>query len=820
MRVSLNWIKSLLNVSDLGLPTNALIDRLTLRVAEFAGDVTHTGPKLDGVVVGKVLTCTQHPNADRLRVTTVDVGGGIVEPIVCGAPNVAAGQTVCVATIGTSLTMPGKDGKPTTITIKEAKLRGELSRGMICAADELGLPGGHDGIIVLDDKHTAGTPVATALGVSSDEVLFIENSCLTHRPDLWGHWGWAREIALVCGLNPPADLDIAPGTADFQSASPAWSVAIETDGCTRYCGAVVEGVANRPSPQWLQDRLAAVGLRPLGFLVDLTNYVMLDLGEPMHAFDRRDLAGSRITVRNAGAGEAFTTLDGKAHTLTPDDLLIADSARAVALAGIMGGQNSMVRDDTTSVVLEAATFRPDRIRRTRIRTGVATDSSTRFEKTLYPELAAAALNRAIALIRAEFPEARVTARFAAGAPQAAARTIAFDATLTPRLTGQAIPLDEQRGILTGLGFTVSGDTATIPWWRTKDVSCPADLVEEIARHHGYDRIAPETPRLPAAAPTPNALRQAEHRARRALSALGWDEVATYALTSNEWIETLGVTDKAIHLAHPLASNQAVLRPSLQPNLLDAIALNRKHRDDVAIFEIGKRYGHGLGLNGAAGETGANLVGTPDEELLVAGACAKQGDDQPFFAARDTALALLRGLGYTPRFAVRSEPHPELATGRAVDVFIDALHVGVAGEASKAARTRANCQTATGAPERVGWFSLRLEHLTAKLGSPKPITHRAPSRFPAVEREFTWVCPVTLPYGDLVSATRRAAGDLCTGIDLLTIYKGSPIPDGQHAVSLRVTLQSRDKTLEDADLVPVTNRIIQQVAQRTGATLRA
>lgn len=797
MRISLNWIKRLLKVTDLGLPTPELIARLTLRVAEFDGSFQATGPKLDGIVVGKVLTCVQHPNADKLRLTTVDIGGGVVEPIVCGAPNVAVGQTVAVATIGTSLTMPGKDGKPATITIKEAKLRGETSRGMICAEDELGLGASHDGIIVLDAKWAAGTPLSVVYP-GGDTVLSIENSCLTHRPDLWGHWGWAREMALVCGLNPPADLDTA-----WQGEANGWSADITSDGCLRYCGAVVEGVANTPSPQWMQDLLTAVGLRPLGFLVDLTNYIMLELGEPMHAFDRRDLAGSRIVVRNAAAGETFRTLDGRQHTLASDDMLIADGQRALALAGIMGGENSMVKADTSAVLLEAATFAGGRIRRTRIRTGVATDSSSRFEKGLYVEFAAAALNRALAVIHQEFPNARVTARFDAGTDTSPARSITLADDAASRITGITIAAAEQQRILAALGFLTKGAAYTVPWWRSKDVSRSPDLIEEIARHHGYERIAPETPRLPAAAPAVNILRSTEHRARRALSALGWDEVATYAFTSQAWVSAMGLDDGAIHLDHPLSSEHAVLRPSLAPNLLSAIAANRKHRARVAIYELGKRYGRGLGH----GET-------PDEELMLAGAIAVPGDEAPFYAARDAALGLLETLGFSASFKIRSQPHAELSASRAVDLFIDKLAVGVAGEAPKALRDQAGC------PERVGWFCLRLEHLVRVLGMAKPVAHQAPSRFPAVDREFTWVCPEEKPFADLAEVTRQSAGALCTGVDLITVYRGDPIPAGQKAVSLRVTLQSDERTLEEKELQQLCGRVVQLVEKRTGATLRA
>ena len=796
MRVSLGWIKRILGRPDLGVSVADLQAKLTLHLAEFEADVERSGPNLDGVVVGKVLTCVQHPGADRLRCTTVDIGAAAAVPVVCGAPNVAVGQTVAVATIGTKLTMLDKEGKPAVITIKASKLRGEPSEGMICAEDELGLGTSHDGIMVLKDELKAGTALSDALGIG-DTVLLIENHAITHRPDLWGQWGWAREVAAILGLPPPA----VPDTS-WQAQGSDWSVELKSDGCTTYCGAVVDGVTNTPSPKWMQDLLNGMNVRPLGLLVDVTNFVMLELGEPMHAFDRREIAGNRLVVRDAADGEAFTTLDGKAHKLTTADVVIADDKRALALAGIMGGQGSMVRDDTRTIVLEAATFLPARIRRSRQRVGIATDSSARFEKGLYPELAPAAIARAIVLLKELCPTATVTHRFSAGVLSAPAKQVTLPAGDLTRLTSLTLSGDQQRELLGRLGFSASGDQVTIPWWRRKDVGAAADLVEEIARLHGYHHVQAQTPRLPAAAPTVNVLRQAEHRARRVLSASGWDEVATYAFTSEAWAEALGWSDGLIRLAHPLSSEQTVMRQSLLPTLLEALARNRKHVGAAALYEVGKRYGTNCGRGDAA-----------HERVVVTGVCAITGEDSPFFAARDAALALLRGLGYQPRFVARKDADAEMSDGRAVDLFINKLHVGVAGEVPKSLRERAAC------PGNVGMFRIELEQLVAALGAAKPVPHQAPSRFQLVERQFTFDCPEELPYGDLELPMRQAAGDLFAGAALDSIYRGDKIPAGRKAVSLRIFLQAQDRTLEEKDLQNVHSRIITSVEKRTPAKLK-
>ena len=798
MRLSLAWTRRLLDRADLGAAPAELHRRLSQQVVEIEPAIGRTGPNLDGVVVGKVLTCVQHPNADRLRCTTVDIGGAVV-PVVCGAANVAAGLTVAVATVGTQLTMPGKDGAPATITIKATKLRGEPSEGMICAEDELGLGTSHEGIMVLLEAWAAGTPLAQAMQLG-DAVFTIENSAITHRSDLWGHLGWAREIAALQHLPAPPAPDVT-----WTSQPAGWSCQRADDGCSLWCGVVVEGVANGPSPAWLADSLSAAGVRPLGLLVDITNYVMLELGEPMHAFDLRHLSGQRITVRSAAAGEVFRTLDGRDHTLAVGDLLIADERRALALAGIMGGEGSMVQPDTTAVLLEAAIFAPARIRRTRLRTGISTDSSARFEKGLHSEHAVAALNRAVALLRELSPGCRVTARFHDGPLAGEDRVIALDDAAVRRLTGMEVAPDEQTRILDALGFAAVGPgQRRVPWWRRKDVTAANDLVEEVARHHGYDRLVPEVPRLLAEAPRPNVQRQAEHRARRVLSAQGWDEVATYAFASDAWCAALGAdVATLIRLQHPLSSEHAVLRPSLLPGLLTAVAANRKHQESVAIYELGKRYGLGLGQEP-----------TVDEEVLIAGATAAATCETPIYAARDAALALLGGLGHVASVRARSTAHAELATGRALDVLVEGAVVGWCGEVPKPLRDLAAC------PERVGWFCVELERLVRAHGEPKPITHHQPSRFPGVDLDFTWQVPEAQPYGELAAAMRQAAGDLATDVALVgQPYRGAPYPEGTKAVSVRIWLQSDERTLEDTDKARIKERIITAVTKRTGAVLR-
>jgi phenylalanyl-tRNA synthetase beta chain len=790
MRLSLSWIARSLGMDRLPVDTTELKRRLTLRTAEV-GAVHATGPDLTGFVVGRVLTCAQHPNADRLRTTTVDVGGGKVIPVVCGAPNCAEGLTVAVALPGAKATVPGKDGQPTQITIKAGKLRGEPSEGMLCAADELGLPGGHDGLLVLDGGLVPGTPLAQVVG-GGDTVVEIENIAVTHRPDLWGHRGWAREVAAAFAL--PAPAATAPAWSDLGAGLTA---AITDPGCPTWLGAVVEGVSDGPSPEWMRTRLEAVGSRSLGRLVDITNWVMLELGHPMHAFDRDRLRGG-IEVR-PGRGEAFAGLDGRTHTLTDADVVIADQEGPAALGGVVGGTRTAVHAGTTAIVLEAAVFQPARIRRSRQRLAIATDAAARFEKGLTAAGAMAAMELAVQLYLELCPGARLVQRLHAGSLAVEDRRIPFDPAAPARLAGVDIPADQAVAHLAALGIVVEGGLARIPWWRVRDLNGAHDLAEEVIRSHGYDRIVGAAPRLPMVAPAVNPLRSAEHRVRDAASALGWDEVAGYAFTSDAWADALGWAEGTrLRLSHPLSSEQTVLRQSLLPGLAAAAALNRKHCSTVRIIEVGRRYAVGISQEPVR-----------DERSTVAGIVVD--GETPFYAARDAALALAAAIGL--ELAVQPAPaHPALVAGRSAQLVLGKQPVGVVGELPGALRRLADL------PERAAWFELDLETLAAK--AVKPVQHRPPSRFQRVEREFTFVAPEALPFAELAAGCRQGAGDLAAGVELVTIYRGDPIPAGSKAVSLRVGLQAADRTLDEKALNGASERIVTTVGKRTGAVLRA
>ena len=796
MKISLNWIARLLKIDAIDVDDETLLNEVIDHLAEIEG-IEHGGPDLEGVVVGHVKTCEQHPDADRLSVCSVDVGGDADLSIVCGAPNVAAGQKVAVATIGTTLSMKDKDGQLQSFKIKKSKLRGVKSEGMICAEDELGLGDSHDGIMVFDEQAPIGAPLKMVLP-GADRVLDIDNHNINHRPDLWGHLGWARELAIIFKHPVPMQPNIS-----FASDNGKWSVDIQDTHCKTYCGAVVEGVDNRTSPQWMQDVLTSAGVRPLGFLVDVTNYVMLELGEPMHAFDRRQISGEKIIVRSAQDGEVFQTLDEQEHKLQAGDLLIADEEKALALAGIMGGKNSMVQDDTSCIVLEGAIFDAGQIRRTRIRTGLSTDSSNRFEKSLYPCLAPAAINRAIELITEVIPEATVTERFYSGAINMEDRVLSHDPQRARNMIGAEISDEAQAQTLTQLGFEQCDSDWLVPWWRHKDIEASIDFVEEVGRIHGYSQLPAEIPRLPAAVPQTNHLRQSEHRLRRLLSAIGWDEIATYAFTSDEWAEYLQwPSSEIIRLDHPLSSEQTVMRRSLLPTVFEAAMRNRRHFEHIHIYEIGKIYGQGIWR--------APCI---DERMCIAGMHIAAGNDAPFYTARDAACEALEGLGYTVRFELLKEVPHGADPKRSVGLMVEQQCVGYVCELDQETRKRLKCKDAA------AYFHIELEQLIVDGPSIKPIAMVAPSKYQQVDREFTWVCPESLSWDDLCTQVNRAAGKLCRDVDLITVYRGDQIEANHKAVSMRVILQSDDHTLSEKELQKTSKKIISTVEHQTAAKLR-
>jgi phenylalanyl-tRNA synthetase beta chain len=762
MRVPVSWLREYV---DFDLPVEELARRLVFSSCEV-DRVVHRGvPDVDGnlghFVVGKVLEAGKHPNADKLQLTKVDVGGREPLSIVCGAWNFGAGATVAVVTPGG--VMPGGE-----LRIERRTLRGETSEGMILSERELELGQDHAGIMVLPDELEAGTPLVDVLPLG-DTILEIET--LYNRPDLTAVYGIAREVAALTG----AELKPIPGTDPPQAGEEPLEIAVDDlEGCPRYIGRLFRDVAVRPSPPWLKARLLAAGMRPISNVVDVTNYVMLALGNPLHAFDADTLGGGRIVVRRARAGETIVTLDGTRRELDPADLVIADADRPIAIAGVMGGENTEVSEATTSVVLEAANFEPLTILKSGERHHMRTEGQTRWEKGVDPEAAAHAARYATELI-VRLSGARWTGETEVRGELPAPPEIAYRPSYANDALGLRLPEDEQRDRLTRLGFAVdAGWRVSVPSWRARDVHRDVDLVEEVGRF----RLEEVPATLPARQAMFGRLTPAQRLRRRVEDVLvgaGLHEAYTYSLQPND------PDPNAIELPVPLSSQQRLLRTTLSVGLLEAARLNvDAGNGDVALFEVAHVY--------------LPPGPVPEERWRVGGIV--QGD---FFRAKGVVEAVFEELHVEPVFD-RVELRPELVVAAAVQGGWVARYgpLGLDGEWSA--------------------FELDLDELHALV--PERIEYRDVITYPPVRQDLAFVVDEAVPAGELIAGAREAAGAELREARFLSDYRGEQIPAGKKSVAFSVVFQSAERTLTDEDAARSRTAIVEALRARFGAELRA
>jgi phenylalanyl-tRNA synthetase beta chain len=794
MRVPLTWLRDYV---DITLSPAELAERLTLRGMEVSGIET-TGADWTDVVVGRLLSVEQHPNADTLWLTSVDVGEGEPLQIVCGATNIAPGQLVPVARVGALL--PGER------RIERSKIRGVPSEGMLCSAAELRLGSDAEGIHILPDGVAIGTPLAELLG----EVV-LDVDVKPNRGDALSMVGLAREVAAFSGsaLREPS---VSVEESD-EPASDRVAVQIdEPDLCPRFTARYFDEVSNGPSPEWMQRRLLAAGMRPISAVVDVTNYVMHELGQPMHAYDADAIADGRIVVRRARDGEVLETIDHVERVLDSRTLVIADGSAAIGLAGIMGGASTEVGSSTSGVILESAIFHGPTIRNTARRLALRSEASARHEKGIGPDLPRRAIDRAAQLI-AEIAGARVARGIVDNDPEPKPpRTIELELSRIERLLG--IPLTPERvgELLRPLGFGASADgerlAVTVPSFRI-DVTEPADVAEEIARAHGYERIParPQQPALPSHRPDPSAARE---RVRRVLAGFGLDETVTYALIAPADLARAGYPasgDHLVRIANPLAIDHSVLRPVMYPSLLGSLRDNaRQRRADAWLFEVGKVYWYHPDQP-TPRERRAETAGTGRYESWELG-IALLGHASPRSLHRadgpaDVASvkgivdALHEALG-APSPSYRAEPdqdrHPHRHPGRTA-LITDAAGRAYGSLGEVHPRIAAEWDL-TGRPVDA---SLSLDYLLDLV----PETTRAvpiPSAQP-IDRDLAVVLERSVPVGELLRITRMAAGPMLADLRLFDAYEGPQVGEGRVSYALALRFQpgsaSDEKAVEKA-----------------------
>jgi phenylalanyl-tRNA synthetase beta chain len=766
MKVPVSWLREYVAFD---VPLTAVADRLAVSTCEVERISRRGVADADGnmgrYLVGRVLEAARHPNADRLQLCRVDVGEAEPRQIVCGAWNFGAGATVAVALPGAVL--------PDGMTLERAKLRGTVSDGMILSERELELGPDHTGILVLEEGLEPGTPLADVLPLG-EEVLELEVT--GNRPDLLAVYGIAREVAAL--FPGRARLEPPPGREPARAGEEPVDVTIEDfQACPRYVGRLFRDLTVAPSPAWLRARLLAAGMRPISNVVDVTNYVMHALGNPLHAFDFDTLSGGRIVVRGAGAGETLRTLDGTQRTLDPSVLVIADAERAVALAAIMGGEETEVRTATTSVLLEAANFEPAGVLKTSERLSLRTDGSNRWEKGVDPYLAGPAAVYATELL-VELAGARWVGATDVHGALPGRPVVRFRPRRADALNGVAVAPDEQRGLLGRLGFDVEpGDPweVTVPTWRARDVTREADVVEEVGRVHLDD--VPFT--LPARRVVFGRLTPGQLLRRRVediLVGLGFEEAYTWSLVAED------AHPEALRLPDPLSTEHAVLRTSLLQGLVASARRNVDAGNErIALFEIARVYL-------PSGEA------LPEERWHVA-AITEGG----FFRAKGAGEVLLGALGVEPTF--ERTAHPALHPGKAA-----AVEHGWVGELHPRALEGS-----------WGAFELDLDALARDV--PAGREYEDVITYPAVRQDLAFVVGEDVAVGELVGTARAAAPELREA-RVFDVYRGGQIPEGRKSVALRVAFQSPERTLSDEDARQIRERIVAALGERYGAELRA
>ncbi|ATY85495.1 phenylalanine--tRNA ligase subunit beta [Kyrpidia spormannii] len=802
MKVSYRWLQEWIDLDDLSPEEVA---ELLTRHGVAVETVRQLNPGLSQVVVGEVLEVRPHPEADRLRVCRVDVGRGDPLQIVCGAPNAAPGMRVPTALVGATL--------PET-TIGEAVFRGVASQGMLCSAKEIGmevrlLPKDQtEGLYVLPPDSPIGKDIVDVLGWD-DAVLELDLT--PNRSDCLSMVGVAHELSAI--LDRPLKFPDWTEGGVAEGPSPV-RITLETPLCRRYMAQVIEGARQASSPLWMQMRLLAAGIRPIDAIVDATNYVMLELGQPLHAFDFDQVKGGHIRVRTGHPGERLRTLDGVERTLDPSMIVIADEARAIGLAGVMGGENSEITASTTRIVLESAWFDPVSVRRTARHLGLRSEAGLRFEKGVNPEVLPLALARASRFITAHAGGRLVGAPVDKGDLHEDRKKIVLRPDKVNEWLGVKVEPGEMERIFERLGFAV--DRWDMRTWqvevpsRRRDISREIDLAEEVARLHGYDNIPATMPegRVTAAGRTlPQRVRGA---IRRFLTDLGFFEVWTYTLQNPSVIGRLneGRSQEYLAVLHPMSEERTALRTTLLPGLLDAAAYNvRRDQREIAIYEIGRVF-HPRGLP---------VTNLPDEReqvgALILGRFGPHGigwEGRPadFYAAKGVTAAVLERLGVQADFVpgVREGLHP----GRTAQIQVNGGKIGWVGALHPEVEER------WGIPK--GYY-IELDMQGIVKGLPGATTYRPLPRYPGILRDLALLVPRERAAREVEAGIRESGGPWLENVELFDVYEGAQVPPGYKSLAFRLSYRAEERTLTDEEVNDALRRLIDTLRER-GVQLRS
>ncbi len=808
MKISYNWLKQFINLDWEAEKTGELLTDLGLEI-EGIEPFSSVKGGLEGVIVGHVLTCEQHSNADRLKVTTVDLGTGEPVQIVCGAPNVAAGQKVPVATVGT--TLYDDEGKPWQI--KKGKIRGEVSMGMICAEDELGLGKSHDGILVLDPSLAPGTLVSDVVDVENDIVFEI--GLTPNRADAMSHWGVARDLKAGLLQHEVSIELITPSRSKFNVENRTLKVEVNVDNtelAPRYTGVSISGITVAPSPSWLQNRLKAIGLTPLNNVVDITNYILHDLGQPLHAFDASKIEGNQINVKTVEAGTSFTTLDGVVRELHEEDLMICDADKPLCIAGVFGGIDSGVTDSTTAIFLESAYFNPVSVRKTAKRHGLNTDASFRFERGIDPNSTTYALQVAAIMI-CEITGGQITSDIVdVYSKKIEDHQVFLNFENTTKLIGQEIPKETIKSILSSLDIKVNNVTETgigmtIPAYRN-DVTREADVIEEILRVYGYNNIE-FTQKLNASISGKQPIEDYEvsNKIGDQLAALGFNEILNNSLTTAKYLsltESLKA-EHSVEMLNPLSNDLAVMRQSMLFSALEVAAYNSNRKmPDLKLFEFGKTY-HNY-PNGREEHKHLSLLVTGKK---VTESWNSTSETAGFFYIKGIVTALFEQMGIkkTKEGALKN------------DVFSEGISIGTRKTTLvELGVLKKKVTKAFGLDTEVVYADFNWDAILEALAQ-RTFSLQSIPKFPQVKRDFALLLDEKVTFGDLKNTAQQTEKSLLKEINLFDVYTGDNLPEGKKSYALSFTLQDENKTLTDKQIDKIMNKLQSRFEKDFGAILR-
>jgi len=807
MNISLNWLREYVSLSN-SIEPEEFAEKLTMSTVEVE-KFHKLNENLDNIVVGQIKEIVKHPKADKLAICQVDIGKDKYLPIVCGGRNIYEGMKVIVALVGSKVLWHGEEWQE----LKKAKIRGVESEGMICGPSEIGLknyfPQEDDIANLKDYKAKLGTPVAEAMDLD-DVIIEIDNKSLTNRPDLWGHYGIAREVAAIYNLKLKEIEQVKIKTEN--QADLKINIASKDD-CPRYLGIILDNITIKDSPNWLKKRLLAIGQRPINNVVDVTNFIMHELGQPLHAFDADKIKDLEINVKRAKKNQKFNTLDGENRKLSENILTICDKERPVALAGIMGGKETEINQGTKRILIESANFEPTLIRKASVEISLRTDASSRFEKGLDPELANTAINRAVKLIQDISPECQASSKLVdAGEYKPVNKTVELDSSFISKRLGKELTTKKIIEILESLYFQVKSKkdklTVTIPSFRAgKDITIAEDLVEEVGRIYGYNNIEPQNPLVHMTPPDFNwELKQERSLRYYIVNALGFYEVYNYSMISTEDIEKMKLrVEDHFRLKSYSSVEQTHLRTNLIVSLLKNCQQNLKYFDHFRLYELARIF------KKKPGELWRNPdkdVALPQQQKHLAGVVI--GERNNFLTAKGSVHNILEKMNLNFRLEKDDNYHPWAASDKTLKVIVNEHILGAVGEIDKQILAGFDID------KTVAFFNLNFTKLSKISGVEKQ--YKPIEKFPSVVQDLSIVVDDNLPWGDIEKEI-LSQSNLITEVELFDIYQHESLGKDKKSLAFHIVFYHPERTLVSNEVDKEMQKIITVLESKFSALIR-